>query len=431
MLVLLALALLGCRGPVDSEEVDLVLEMRWVRTDGDDSWDEARAGLIWQLSNLGALPPSQIDAFLVVDESDADEVVFTVDLAEAGFPEHAEAPLIDAVAPLQGSSERELFGTVDVGRFLMRTLHEPWRYYDIVGTCPTLDDWTARNQSEGARDYAVVESLLTDGQRIVSFNPPPYADVADVGFVVTSGTGSLPDETFVPGEIEAFDLMPNGRQRFAIYDLDGELMPAADADISPAGQPGKCMWCHEGGIMFGVENEPVDGYATYTEYIEVVDAASDILDAHRQGLDTSVDFAEYHVHTWGELLVKEFLLPKPSRVAREWGISETEVEQLVVSHGLTVVEDEEFDRGEVLLRAEVDALLAEREPAYVALEVLEDARELDAHASGLDRRRSFGVHHSRATSPGSEFCFRRETQGDFPDRSRRVLNSIRHMKRES
>ena len=39
--------------------------------------------------------------------------------------------------------------------------------------------------------------------------------------------------------------MPNGQPRFAIYDADGQLKAAADPNITKAGKPSKCMWCHE------------------------------------------------------------------------------------------------------------------------------------------------------------------------------------------
>ena len=43
--------------------------------------------------------------------------------------------------------------------------------------------------------------------------------------------------------------MPNGQLRIALYDKNGNLKEAADSNITHAGKPAKCLWCHESGIQ--------------------------------------------------------------------------------------------------------------------------------------------------------------------------------------
>ena len=47
-------------------------------------------------------------------------------------------------------------------------------------------------------------------------------------------------------EFDLIDLMPNGQLRYAVYGLDGVLLPYSSSDYGLAGKPAKCMWCHEG-----------------------------------------------------------------------------------------------------------------------------------------------------------------------------------------
>ena len=42
--------------------------------------------------------------------------------------------------------------------------------------------------------------------------------------------------------------------------------PAADPAHSPAGQPGRCQWCHEGHLMIGQPQPEIDGYLGYDEW---------------------------------------------------------------------------------------------------------------------------------------------------------------------
>ncbi|MBK6483292.1 MAG: hypothetical protein IPG01_09180 [Chitinophagaceae bacterium] len=109
---------------------------------------------------------------------------------------------------------------------------------------------------------------------------------------------------------ETMELMPNGQLRFATYDLQGILMPSANAVISAAGKPGKCMWCHESkALTLFQEQDDVPGYLTAQEFVERVALTNEELTEIRNALSTDLVFANQSDHTLSELLYISFMEP--------------------------------------------------------------------------------------------------------------------------
>lgn len=354
------------------------LELTWAPAASGIDADALRTGIDWNLSLLGAMPPAD-GAHLVIEEGEG-LWLLELDLAAAGFPGRAHPALTAAVDELRSPD-----GPFDAGRFFMLTLHEPWRYYSITGACGQLAAWQQVRRPEQTDRYDVTESLLSGGDRVVLL-PPDQAEIQAVAFLVATGGEPLgPD--WVAQEYETVDLMANAQQRFATYDGDGWLQPAADPAVVPAGQPGKCQWCHEDHLMSGTPTNPggAPGIET-TAWLDRLEAWQEALEGWRGALPTSIDFVDSEAHTQGELVVREFLRPTLDRVATEWGLPEEEARALVEARGLVLEEDEEWPhRGEVLLRSEVDAVLVELS-GRVQPPVLEDARELapDADLRGRE-----------------------------------------------
>lgn len=349
----------GCGPPEDAlvlSDNPLVVPLRWVAGAEGLLWDEARAGLWWALSNLGATPPADERPLLDVEE-DEGEVTFSLDLSVAGFPE-ARLPAVEAaLVPVRDVARAA--GSVDLGRFLMATLYEPGRYYAITGACPTLEAWRDARQAPDPALYAVTLSQLVSGDRLVALNPTSLPEgeeptLPDLGWLASEGEGSLAEGSFVPSEFETVDLMANGQQRFAVYDVDGALRAAGEA--SPAGQPGKCMWCHESTIQRGTsENPSAEGYLDYDAFVAEIVVAEALLAEVRSGAPSAVVW-EYETHTWAERLTVEFLEPTPTRVAREWGVS---VESVLALALPTHTNAEHPGWGSLYDRADVDAAAAD------------------------------------------------------------------------
>lgn len=371
---MLTLLLLGCTGEPTAPPtaVDLSpLPLSWL-LDGQLDLDALRVGIDWNLGLLGALPPSD-GSHLELEEADG-LVSGSLDLAAAGFPPGAHAALTDALAELRASDELSGTGAVDLGRLFMLTLHEPWYYYAIAGACGSFADWRALRLPAEPDRYDIVVSLLAAGDRIVLL-PPAETPVAEVAFGIGTDTIAF-GEGWSPTEFEVIDFMENGQQRFAAYDEQGRPEPHADPQVVPAGPPGRCQWCHEGNLMVGTpKNSSTDQAMSYAEWEARMVAWQADLEAWRVGLDTSIVYADRESHTQGERVVRDFLLPTLVRAAAEWGLPEDEARALALEEGLWLGQDEEWaSRGEVLLRAEVDAVLEARS-GLPRLSVLSDARE--------------------------------------------------------
>ncbi len=389
----LVLLLHACKAPGNVpvlHEDPLVVPLWWIPGADALTWDEARAGMWWGLSNLGAAPPADEGALTGIEQTD-EGVTFTLDLGAAGFPPARLPAVAAALAPVRAAAAIE--GPVDLGRFLLATLYDPGRYYAITGACPTVEAWRAARQAPEPGLYAVTVSLLVEGHRLVELNPapaPPASDpfasdpLSELGWLASEGEGSLADGTFEALEFETVDVMPNGQQRFAVYDADGALR-AAGAE-SRAGQPGKCMWCHELHVQRGTSTNPsAEGYLPYEAFEAEVEAAEALLATARAGTPSAVDWA-YDTHEWAEKLTLALLEPSPERVAREWGVSVDTVH----AEGLPTHPHGEFSEwGPLYDRADVDRARADREPGWAPLPTPPSDRDLDPDwpldgADGLD-----------------------------------------------
>lgn len=359
MMVSLALLWLGCTASSSPPTaVDLSpLSLRWP-LDGLLTAEQVRVGIDWNLGLLSALPPAD-GSHLQIDE-EGGELWITLDPSRAGFPTRSHAALTDALVELRQSEELRETGAVDLGRLFMLTLHEPWRYYSITGACADYWSWGATRLPASHDRYDVVYSLLAAGDRIVLL-PEAGAPVEELAFGMATGRGEL-GSSWAPAEFETIDLMENGQQRFAAFDAQGRIRPWADPEVVLAGQPGRCIWCHEGNLMFGTyENPSSEAAISYETWEQRIFDWQDDLDAWRAGLPTAIVYADTHSHTQAERIVRDFALPTVARAALEWGLSEEEAEALVDEAGLVRAEDEEWpERGQVLLRAEVDAVLEQR-----------------------------------------------------------------------
>lgn len=368
------LGLLACAGSPKEppEEGRTTPRLRWVRAYEGDSWEGAVSGLSWQLSLLGAIPPADGGAISVLS-ADEDRVVLTLDTEALGLGEGARQRLDEVLDGLNQSDEARIFGAVDLGRMLLGTLYDPWIYYTMTGACPTLEAWEKVHLPEDPARFAVNDSLLVPGEREIRLPLDP--DSADaVAFLASEGEGSLSDGSFLALEHETLDLMSNGQQRFAVYDGGGEIIPAAAE--TAAGQPGRCMWCHEGDIqVISAGNEAVEGYLDLASFQAQLDRAQALLDQRRQRVASAVDWSDAEAHARGELLVETFLAPSPERLAREWGLDAASLEALIGPLSLSSAINEEYpEQGPLLSRAELDDALPGLLEGLAAL----SADELDA-----------------------------------------------------
>lgn len=359
--VLMLLAGLGCAppgpgetgAPPDTGEGAAPLRLRWVPTAGEP-WEEALAGLWWGLAGLGAAPAA---AAVSEVREDSQGISFTLHVDALGLEPVALAALEEGLAPVRAAQARLGMPHVELGRLLQRTLHEPWVYYAVTGACTDLAAWSVR-LPEPAPTVAITASLLTAGDRRLAFAPSP-GSALDIAWAAEEGTGSLEAGDFVARETEVLDLMPNGRFRYAVYDADGALVSGSDPALSPAGQPGRCMWCHENHLMTTVVQPDLPGHASHARFVDEIGAQQAQVEALRATRGGPVDWQTHAVHAWGEVLVEGFLRAPTERLAAEWWVEPETVEAWMAASGVTPVRSEEHPSwGPLWPRAAADAAFA-------------------------------------------------------------------------
>lgn len=353
----LALALLlgssGCGQtdrPLSPRDPDLVIQLRWIKSYPSQSRAKTDTGLFWALSFLGAKLPA--DAAIVSWNGP----VVTLDLDAAGVPQGSRAAWKQLLHLMKTSDEYRRMGALDMGRFVFLSLCSSRQYYALTGVIPTYAEFRARH-SFAPRQVAIVESAVAHGNRLIEVGTGE--GIHSVAFVAFEGAGSLRDHTFRKEDIETLDLMDNGQLRFGLYDLEGRLKDATTRELTTAGKPSKCLWCHEINVQPPFKNvTDLEGYSTTKEFRAVVADDMKIIASYRKTLASKVDFKKTQDHSNAEDLYMSFAEPTASRLASEWNMPLDQVKQLLANHHLKthphsraiddgILGDELYDRNEV------------------------------------------------------------------------------------
>jgi hypothetical protein len=342
------------------------ISLRWIPAYQDESWDHVRTGLLWSFSFLGAtLPAGSFDASVTWKN----DRLFTCDFSKLGFKKEALLSLQVIFDRLKASEEYSAKGGIDLGRLLMLTIYSSNHYYRITGMHASYNTLNELHLSDSILQLALTHSAVASENRMI--NMPAAINSASLAFYSASeGTGSIADSSFATQIHETMELMPNGQLRFAIYDLQGNLLPSANTLISAAGKPGKCMWCHESkALTLFQEQDDVPGYLTAQEFMERVALTNEELTEIRNALSTELVFANQSDHTQSELLYISFMEPSAYRIANDWDL--TIDEATIVLADLPTHEYAEFPFLGLLYQREAVDLLA----PYKTERVPESVRE--------------------------------------------------------
>lgn len=372
--VLTAALLANCGGDAAAPgDPALSIDLRWIEGYDGESRSDVETGLLWTLSFLGAALPARGPDPL----SWRDEVV-TLRLDDAGIDADTLPHWKRLLTLMKGSEEYRAKGALDVGRFVALTLCSSNHYYALTGAATHYDQVQA-NHVFGSEPAAVVESAVSHGNRLVEIGEG--TTIADVAFIAHEGSGTLSQDTFLPKERELLDIMKNGQLRFAMYDADGRLKPAAAPKLTEAGKPTKCLWCHETHLLRPFKGRTsVPGYASLDTFAQRVAQRMDEIQVARSALDARVDFRQEQDHTYAELLYLSFYEPSAERVAREWGVPVAAALEALA--GLPTHAQEEFKSFAPRLyrRSDVDALAP-----YGVIEPPTDPREPSSYEPDLLR----------------------------------------------
>jgi hypothetical protein len=349
-----------------------VIELRWIKAYPRESRSDVETGLLWGLSLLGAKLPA--GASIIRWQNDR----MTLDVARAQVLDGTTPAWRQLIAAMKASGEYQAHGALDVGRFMALTLGSPNHYYALTGA--TADYTAAREHYRfESKPADIVQSAVAHGSRRIEVS---IADNApQIAFVAYEGSGSLGNGTFVPHEMELLDMMPNGQLRFALYDLGGRLKPGASPELTKAGKPAKCMWCHESGFQpTYVEFTAVNGSYSRREFDALIAQRQRMLDEYREHFEAQIEFRHRQDHTYAELLYLTFEEPSRERLAAEWGVSVEQATTLLRGKPTHAQGEFAYLGTELYRREEVENLAP-----YAVLAGPQSIRELSAYEPDIVR----------------------------------------------
>lgn len=274
-----------------------------------------------------------------------------INLSELGFNQTAQTALKQLIIIYKQSEEYQVTGGIDAGRFVVSIFNNSNHYYKIVGMPNRLNTFTS-DYTLLQKRAAIIESAVAFGERIIHL-PQENGNIHSLGYLAEEITGSLIDSSHKVKESEVMDIMENGQLRFGIYDENENLVGGADASLSIAGKPAKCLWCHEVNIQTGIAAlTAIPGYYSPTQFDSVIIQNRRTLEAYRASLTPEINFNDISQHSELEKLYIRFMEPSVKRLAAEWGITEQEVSS-TLSNLQTHQHDEFPELGDLYFRAEV------------------------------------------------------------------------------
>ena len=341
------------------------ISLIWNQNDFETKKD-VEVGLTWCFSFLGAdLPIGGIQQALVWDSHN----VINLDLRELGFNSLALMEISKLVEFFKESEAYKLHGAADVGRFVAVVFNNSHNYYKIVGMPTHLNEFN-KPFIYLKKKAAIIESAVAFGERIIEL-PRTSKSIERMGYVAHELEGSISKNTQVIKEFEVMDVMKNGQLRFGVYNVNGKLIQGADPNLSSAGKPAKCLWCHETRIQIGFAAQTaVSGFYAPWEFDSIVNSNSETLQLYRNSLKSGIDFEDFKAHTELEKLYIRFMEPSAKRLSQEWGISIDEVN--IKLNRLKTHNNLEFpEMGKLFTRTDVEQFAP-----FHSLPISNDAREV-------------------------------------------------------
>ncbi|HTB64711.1 MAG TPA: hypothetical protein VK727_00690 [Steroidobacteraceae bacterium] len=367
-------SLSGCTPPPPKDPA-LVIDLRWVRNYPAERKSNVNTGLYWALSFLGAKLPASANILNWHGQ------VVTVDLGAAQVQPQSIAAWKKLLQILKSSDEYRKTGAIDIGRFVFLSLCSANHYYELTGTSQTFAQFLARHRF-GPRQIAVVESAVAHGNRLIDVGTG--SGFGAIAFVAYEGHGALKDSSFHKQDVETLEFMPNGQLHFGLYDLSGHLKTAATPELTKAGKPSKCLWCHEINLNPPFQNvTDLPGYYSTQQFRDLVASEMRTVASYRQTLRSKVDFRKTQDHTNAENLYMSFAQPTAERLAAEWNMPVDTVRQMLRARNLkphphSAEADDGILGDQLYDRTEVDALAP-----YTSVRGPTDFREASSYEPDL------------------------------------------------
>ncbi len=315
--ILMAFGLQQCRQIGDRQESipqDLRIHLQWYPAYSDESQQDVEVGLLWILAYLGE--PITSNNYLDYMDWVEDDILL-LDLTQLVSNPHRVKLWQKILTSLEASSTDRLHHSVDVGKFVFSTFNESETYYKLTEMPDQLEEFKTYYNLDENYVFAVAagESCVAPGYRI--FNSSKTSRLPRLGYIAQEGDGeSIAD--FTPNEFEVFGFMKNGQPRFGVYGTDGKLREGGHPDLTTAGKPAKCMWCHTSQVQPLIfASSTVDGYESQDSFTRRINQQNKLRRRYlrKQNLDFVIDSLKQH--SLAELLYVTYEYPTPQRLAAE------------------------------------------------------------------------------------------------------------------
>ncbi len=357
---LLSLGLITFFWSCEPKKMDTTtIQLKWNKGYAQDSIERKTVALKWCLTFLG----SHLAADTSLVGLNYNDSIIKLDVSQIGFSKAARTSLQKLNGVLKSSEEYKTNGSLDVGRYIALTIGSPLHYYKIVEVPKHIDEFKSKYAFDSLPVY-INNSSIAHGDRII-FSASEITGTKQA--YLSLEVDSIHREVL---EFETVELMPNGLSKFALYDHDGNLKASASPEITRAGKPAKCMWCHEIGIQPLFRDQVnVKGFLTHEAFQDSIDAYNERLRAHQKKYWKDPALLHKKLHTEMEIAYISFMEPSLEYVANEWNLPIETVKTKLAS--LKTHRHEEFDfLGDLYHRREIDALAP-----FKVIDVPESIRE--------------------------------------------------------
>ncbi len=307
----------------DTPNEESQITLRWFPSHSIDTFEKNRIALEWCLSYLGANVAEQS----VLTGIHYSNPTVTLDVESLGFSDEAVNQLKKLHDIFKNSEEYRTHNAFDLGKYIAMTLGSSYHYYKITGAPAHIDSYTTAYHFNALQGYIDNSSISLPGvHRIISYSP---LDTSERQAFISSEIDPATNEI---KEFETLERMPNGKPKFAVFDADGFLIPNADGAVSAAGKPGKCLWCHEVSIqtLFTDQND-FTGFLSFTQLTDTLNFYNFQLRNYQDNLWQNPNIQNKALHTNMELSYISYMEPSAERLAKEWNLSEGQVQDLLAS----------------------------------------------------------------------------------------------------
>lgn len=309
----------------NEKETNATLNLEFTKVYEIDTWKNAQTGLLWTLSFLGAeLKKDSLEHAI----TRIDSTKFNLDLSKLGFSEDGLKALTLICDSLKKTEEYKFKNAVDLGAFVSLALGSSEHYYSITVSERDLFKVLSKYKDQQPIIFPVTKSLISKHTRVLKLytNGP----VTNWLFIAEEGEGSILNNTFKAKAFEVFDIMQNGQLRFLVYSADGKIINGSPQNLSEAGKPAKCLWCHEMFIQpLYTNNDSINGYISQATFQNLVKELMFKLALYRKNLNSDIDYSKTQDHSLAERLYIGYMEPSLIKLSKEWNIPVTKLKEIL------------------------------------------------------------------------------------------------------